>query len=64
MAAATTILGILPLLLGSGEGIEFQRPMSIVIIFGLISSTFITLVLIPAILVVLEKYVMKAWQKI
>ena len=63
MTAATTILGIIPLLIGSGEGMEFQKPMSIVIVFGLISSTFITLVLIPAVLVQSEKWITRSWRK-
>lgn len=62
MTATTTILGILPLLFGSGEGIEFQRPMSLVIVFGLLSSTFITLILIPSILALLEKQVKLSWE--
>ena len=63
MTAATTILGVLPLFIGSGEGIEFERPMSVVIIFGLISSTFITLVLIPSLLILFEKPLTRIWKK-
>ncbi|MDF2607271.1 MAG: acriflavin resistance protein [Bacillales bacterium] len=50
MTAVTTILGILPLILGVGEGVEMQRPMAVVILFGLMSSTFISLYLIPCLL--------------
>ncbi|RSK26481.1 efflux RND transporter permease subunit [Bacillus sp. HMF5848] len=47
MTAFTTILGLLPLSLGLGEGTEVQQPMAIVIISGLLTSTCITLLFIP-----------------
>lgn len=47
MTALTTILGLLPLLLSHGMGSEVQRPLAVVVVFGLLSSTFLTLVLIP-----------------
>lgn len=49
MTSLTTILGLLPLALGLGDGSESQAPMARVVIGGLISSTFITLILIPII---------------
>ncbi len=45
----TTILGLLPMALGLGEGAEIRTPMAITIIAGLASSTFLTLVLIPVV---------------
>ena len=48
MTALTTILGLIPLLLSQGMGSEVQRPLAVVVVFGLLSSTFLTLVLIPA----------------
>lgn len=45
----TTILGVLPIALGIGEGSATIQPMGIVIIGGLISSTFLTLFVIPVI---------------
>ncbi|SDJ10652.1 efflux RND transporter permease subunit [Salimicrobium halophilum] len=45
----TTVLGVLPLAFGIGEGSETIQPMGIVIIGGLISSTFLTLFVIPVI---------------
>jgi hydrophobic/amphiphilic exporter-1 (mainly G- bacteria), HAE1 family len=43
----TTVLGLLPMALGLGEGAEIRTPMAISIIAGLLSATFLTLVLIP-----------------
>lgn len=49
MTALTTILGLVPLALGIGEGTEINQPMGITVIGGLISSTFLTLYVIPVI---------------
>jgi len=48
MVVLTTILGLVPLLLSRGLGSEVQRPLAVVVVFGLASSTFLTLFLIPA----------------
>ncbi len=48
MTSLTTILALLPLALGWGEGGEAQAPMARAVIGGLLSSTVITLLLIPA----------------
>ncbi len=47
MTALTTILGLLPLALGLGEGTEINQPMGIAVIGGLISSTLLTIYVIP-----------------
>lgn len=47
MTTSTTILGLLPLALGIGEGADAQAPLARAIIGGLTGSTLITLVLIP-----------------
>jgi HAE1 family hydrophobic/amphiphilic exporter-1 len=49
MTTLTTILGLLPLALGLGEGAEIRIPMAITVIAGLISSTFLTLFIIPVV---------------
>lgn len=49
MTALTTILGLVPLALGIGEGTEINQPMGITLIGGLISSTFLTLFVIPVV---------------
>ncbi|MTH54074.1 MMPL family transporter [Bacillus mangrovi] len=49
MTALTTILGLLPLAFGIGEGTEINRPMGITVIGGLITSTLLTLFVIPVV---------------
>jgi len=48
ITSITTILGLMPLLLSKGIGAEVQRPLATVVVFGLISSTLLTLFVIPA----------------
>jgi HAE1 family hydrophobic/amphiphilic exporter-1 len=43
----TTVLGLLPMALGMGEGTEIRMPMAVSVIAGLLSATFLTLILIP-----------------
>lgn len=47
MTTLTTIIGMLPMALGTGEGTETQKSMAITIIFGMAISTIVTLILIP-----------------
>jgi HAE1 family hydrophobic/amphiphilic exporter-1 len=47
MTTSTTILGLLPLALGIGEGADAQAPLARAVVGGLAASTLITLVLIP-----------------
>ncbi|MGE0116017.1 MAG: efflux RND transporter permease subunit [Steroidobacteraceae bacterium] len=47
MTASITAFGLIPLLFATGPGSEIQRPLAIVVIGGLISSTLLTLVLLP-----------------
>ncbi|MBN2589083.1 MAG: efflux RND transporter permease subunit [Sedimentisphaerales bacterium] len=55
MTATTTIFGLVPLALGIGEGGEAQAPMARVVIGGLLSSTFITLVFVPVVYSIFER---------
>ncbi len=48
MTALTTALGLIPLLLSSGTGSEVQKPLATVVIGGLVTSTVLTLLVIPA----------------
>jgi len=47
MTTITTALGLLPLVITTGTGSEVQRPLAIVVIGGLVSSTLLTLIVIP-----------------
>jgi cobalt-zinc-cadmium resistance protein CzcA len=48
MTAITTALGLIPLLISSGTGSEVQRPLATVVIGGLVTSTVLTLLVVPA----------------
>jgi HAE1 family hydrophobic/amphiphilic exporter-1 len=48
MTTATTVLGLLPMAIGLGEGSELRSPMALTVIGGLLASTALTLLLIPA----------------
>lgn len=47
MTAVITILGMIPLLFSTGPGSEIQRPLAIVVVGGIITSTLLTLLLLP-----------------
>jgi len=55
MTSFTTILGLLPLALGIGEGAEANAPLAITVIGGLTVSTFMTLVFVPTLYTSLEE---------
>jgi HAE1 family hydrophobic/amphiphilic exporter-1 len=59
MTALTTILAMMPLAIGIGEGSEAQAPMARAIIGGLISSNVITLVVLPTIYALFERKAMR-----
>lgn len=63
MTALTTILGLIPLSLGIGEGTEMNQPMAIAVIGGLISSTFLTLLIIPIVYSLFDKETRKMNRK-
>lgn len=54
MTTLTTVFALLPIVFGIGEGTETQQPMAIVVCFGLLSSTFFTLVLVPVMYLVID----------
>lgn len=55
MTTLTTVLGLSPMALGLGEGAELQAPMARVLIGGLLSSSLITLFLVPTLFLTMEK---------
>ena len=54
MTAAIAMLSLIPFLFSDGPGAEIQRPLAIVVIGGLITSTVLTLILLPSIYFWLE----------
>jgi HAE1 family hydrophobic/amphiphilic exporter-1 len=56
MTALTTILALLPLTLGIGEGAELSAPMATAVAGGLTVSTIITLVLIPCLYIIMDNF--------
>ena len=61
MTTSTTVLGLLPMAIGIGEGAEIRAPMAITVIGGLIASTLVTLVLVPLIYTTLESFVARVF---
>ncbi len=55
MTTLTTILGLVPMSLGIGEGAELQAPLARVVIGGLTASTLITLVFVPTLYTIFEE---------
>jgi HAE1 family hydrophobic/amphiphilic exporter-1 len=49
MTAFSTIAGILPIAIGFGAGAESRRPMGVAVVGGMLTSTFLTLVIIPVV---------------
>ena len=54
MTSLTTVLGMLPMALGLGEGSEIWQPMGIAVVGGLLMSTIITLFIVPSLYAMLE----------
>lgn len=54
MTSLAMVAGMVPTALAFGEGAEFRQPMAIAVIGGLISSTFVSLVLVPALYMLLS----------
>lgn len=59
MTTMTTVLGMLPLSLGIGEGSEVYRGMAITVMCGLTFSTLLTLVVIPILFTIVEDFIEK-----
>ena len=55
LTTLTTLLGLLPLLLSTGIGAEVQRPLAAIVVFGLSSSTLLTLFFLPALYYEIER---------
>ena len=55
MTSLTTVLALLPLTIGFGESASLRSPMALAVIGGLITSTLLTLVVIPCVFDVLDR---------
>jgi HAE1 family hydrophobic/amphiphilic exporter-1 len=55
MTSIATMLGLVPMALGLGDGGELQAPLARVVIGGLLASTMVTLVLVPAVYTLFEE---------
>ena len=55
MTSFATVFGVLPIAIGIGAGAESRRPLGIAVVGGLIFSTFLTLVLVPAVYTLLTR---------
>ncbi|MBI4169405.1 MAG: efflux RND transporter permease subunit [Acidobacteria bacterium] len=55
MTSATTVLGLLPMALGLGEGAELRAPLAVTVIGGLTVATALTLIVIPVVYSVLDR---------
>jgi len=62
MTTLTTLFGLLPLLLSNGAGAEVQRPLAAVVVFGLTTSTLLTLFVIPAVYSLIESRLPKEYE--
>lgn len=63
MTALTTILGLLPLAVGIGQGSKLQSPMAVTVMGGLTVATFLTLAVIPAIYLVTQRFLDRIGKK-
>ncbi|NER83818.1 MAG: efflux RND transporter permease subunit, partial [Leptolyngbya sp. SIO1D8] len=54
MTTASTVLGMVPIALGLGAGAELRQPMAVAIIGGLLTSTLLSLVVVPVLYTLLE----------
>jgi HAE1 family hydrophobic/amphiphilic exporter-1 len=55
MTTITTVLGMVPLAMGWGEGAEFQRALAVTVIGGLTSSTILILFVVPIVYSLIQR---------
>jgi HAE1 family hydrophobic/amphiphilic exporter-1 len=59
MTSLTTILALLPLTIGFGESAALRAPMALAVIGGLVTSTLLTLAVIPCLYYTIDQLVLK-----
>jgi HAE1 family hydrophobic/amphiphilic exporter-1 len=55
MTTLTTVLGLVPMAIGAGEGAALRAPLAITLIGGMMSSTILTLVVLPVVYATLDR---------
>jgi HAE1 family hydrophobic/amphiphilic exporter-1 len=55
ITSVSTIIGLIPMAIGIGEGAEIRRPMAITVIAGNLVATFLTLIVIPVLYATLDR---------
>ncbi|MBP7750389.1 MAG: efflux RND transporter permease subunit [Planctomycetes bacterium] len=55
MTALTSFIGHLPMIYSTGAGVEIQKPLAVVVMGGLVTSTLLTLIVLPAVYLFVEK---------
>jgi len=56
MTSFATIFGILPIAIGLGAGGESRRPLGLVVVGGVLFSTFLTLIIVPVVYTLLSRF--------
>jgi len=67
MTVVSTVFGMLPVAIGTGDGSEWRAPMGIICIGGLVTSTFLTLLIVPVVYTLMDdagRLMAAAWQRL
>ena len=64
MTTVSTVLGISPIALGYGAGGEARAPMGVAVLFGLLATTFLTLVVVPVVYILVRRLQGRVVQKV
>ncbi len=59
MTAMTSFIGHLPMLYATGSGADIQKPLAVVVMGGIITSQLLTLLVLPALYVLMERFVLR-----
>ena len=62
-SAISTIAGILPIAIGFGAGAESRRPMGVAVVGGMLTSTFLTLFVVPVVYTLFSDLLLKLKRK-
>jgi HAE1 family hydrophobic/amphiphilic exporter-1 len=63
MTALSTIAGILPIAIGFGAGAESRRPLGVAVVGGMLTSTFLTLFIIPVVYTLFSDLAAAIWRR-